>query len=675
MLVPLRFQLALQTASLRAAAFQGLRDAADLRQVPAERASELMLLPSRRLAAAIRLQAIYRGAVARWRLACHQSTCSDEEWEACDDVNLAASENTQMPSQVPSVNLQAVRVPSFSVIGKEAIRVALARLDGGTGHEFVLEQAVHYHCICGKKHCCKGLAALEAAEAKLDALCGVAGRSLRRMRPQMYGRGGGVARIQGRLVTGAMLLSAVLPKRLRNRTDPFLVARAPVPSAEYSGNYWLLPPPAGQQPTFEFDLPITWSFAMRMRYGKILAVAIVAAVSGEARPSRPLQEHGEQGGIEDFLAEDVARLQVSLLQSSLTVARTERTPEQEALFATPVSGLQPSWLWEVEGLSNYGRAAKATMSRHLSLVLQLTLPTDRTAVSGLPALVVFMVAALVMVLFVSQMIGVFFEERSKEELRYFPGSEGPKPRWPGDFAGGDGQERSTIGGWSLPPMTLPNTPVANMEGGSSAVSTLPLLDRWSEPVRSGSLTGTLPEASDRAALIPRLIQPSAEAQFHVPAEGLSSLWRGESPVGIFGPGGHTLLFARFSQDSKERQWLELSTTANTQFPHCRVGPLRQDAAGVDVRGPAGERYALLQRFGSQWQLRRAEGQVLLSIGANVGGPGLTAATEGQLTATAWPEHSGGGLVVKVSPGRDPLLALLCLLAVLLLSPELSGLGR
>jgi len=106
-----------------------------------------------------------------------------------------------------------------------------------------------------------------------------------------------------------------------------------------------------------------------------------------------------------------------------------------------------------------------------------------------------------------------------------------------------------------------------------------------------------------------------------------------------------------------------------------VGPLRQDAAGVDVRGPAGERYALLQRFGSQWQLRRAEGQVLLSIGANAGGPGLTAATDGQLTATAWPEHAAGGLVVKVSPGRDPLLALLCLLAVLLLSPELSGLGH
>jgi len=402
---------------------------------------------------------------------------------------------------------------------------------------------------------------------------------------------------------------------------------------------------------------------MRMRYGKLLAVTIVAVSASSEE---------EHGGIDDFLAEDVGRLQVSLLQSSLTVARTERTQEQEqALFATPVSGIQPSWLWEVEGLSNYGRAAKAAMSRHLGLVLQLTLPTDRTAVSGLPALVVFMVAALVMVLFVSQMIGVFFEERSKEDLRYF-GSEGPKPRWPADFAG-DAQERSTIGGWSLPPMTLPNTPVANLEGASSAVSTLPLLDRWSEPVRSGSLTGTLPEASDRAALIPRLIQPSAEAQFHVPADGLSSLWRGESPVGIFGPGGHTLLFARFSQDSKERQWLELSTTANTQFPHCRVGPLRQDAAGVDVRGPAGERYALLQRFGSQWQLRRAEGQVLLSIGANAGGPGLTAATDGQLTATAWPEHAAGGLVVKVSPGRDPLLALLCLLAVLLLSPELSGL--
>ena len=39
-------------------------------------------------------------------------------------------------------------------------------------------QTVHYHRIRGKKNCCKGLAALEAAEGKLEALgCRVAGRS------------------------------------------------------------------------------------------------------------------------------------------------------------------------------------------------------------------------------------------------------------------------------------------------------------------------------------------------------------------------------------------------------------------------------------------------------------------------------------------------------------------
>ncbi|CAE7444032.1 unnamed protein product [Symbiodinium natans] len=300
--------------------------------------------------------------------------------------------------------------------------------------------------------------------------------------------------------------------------------------------------------------------------------------------------------------------------------------------------------------------------------------------------------------------GVFFEEKVKALQReheeppgYFSGEGYLKPRWPMDYPG-DGQERSTLGRTSLPPMTLPHTPgnppgiPGGIPGGNpavpnssqsapSAVSTLPMLDRWSgrsEPARSGSLTGTLPEASDRAALIPRLIQPSSEAQFHVPVDGLSSLWRGESPVGIYGPGGHTLLFARFSQDSKDRRWLELSTTANTQFPHCRVGPLRLGAdpsgACLHIFGPNGDKYGLLQNCGEEWQLRRAEGSVLMSVGAAAGGVGLTAATDGQLTATAWPEHAGA-LVVKVSPGRDPLLALLCMLAVLLLSPELSGLGH
>ncbi|CAE7298086.1 unnamed protein product [Symbiodinium pilosum] len=413
-----------------------------------------------------------------------------------------------------------------------------------------------------------------------------------------------------------------------------------------------------------------------VKYDIITNVACIVCISASVEV--------QCGGIEeDFLeAEEAKRLQVSLLQSSLTVARTKPKAEVDehlslfasfASFASPVPGLRSSWLWEVVSLSNYGRAAKAAMGRHLELIR--TLPTDRTAVSGLPALVVFMVAALVMVLFVSQMIGAFFEERGKEE-RYLQGLDGyPKPRWT-DLGHGDGQERSTLGRSSLPPMTLPNTPQANSDQwqaqgqASSAVSTLPMLDRLSEPARSGGLgfLGSAGAPEDRSAMCPRLIQPSSEASFHVNSEDLGLLRRGESPVAICGPAGHALLYARFSQDSKG-QWLELSTTANTQFPHCRAGPLQlgATAASLDIRGPSGDRYGLLQNRGHHWQLQRAEG-VVMSIAAS--GPGLTATADGPV-ATAWPERSG--LLVKVSPGRDPLLSLLCLLVVLLLSPEFSDL--
>mmetsp|Transcript_34813 Transcript_34813/g.64789 ORF Transcript_34813/g.64789 Transcript_34813/m.64789 type:complete len:415 (-) Transcript_34813:47-1291(-) len=387
---------------------------------------------------------------------------------------------------------------------------------------------------------------------------------------------------------------------------------------------------------------------------------------------------------EDILACEAAQLQVSLLQSSLTVARRDRAEAaQDILLDVPVAGgIQPSWLWQVESLAYFGRAAQTAMVRHMSLIRQLTLPTDKTAVSGLPALIVFMVAALVMVLFVSQMMGTLFEDRNQDSYSGYPAQKS----WPADFRGSygpagsygpDGQERSTLGPGSLPPMTLPNSPGISHDigqGVGSAASTLPVMSqgRLSEPPHSTSFGPAA--APDRAAMCPRLIQPLAEAQFHVTSDGLRSLRQGSGPVGICGPQGRALLFARFGQDGKSRSWLELSTTASTQYPHCRAGPLRLGAetAGValDIRGPTGDRYGLLQNCGQHWQMQRAEGVVLMSIGASGTGGGLTAMASDQVVATAWPE--GEVLLVKVSPGRDPLLALLCMLVITLLSPELSG---
>lgn len=354
-----------------------------------------------------------------------------------------------------------------------------------------------------------------------------------------------------------------------------------------------------------------------------------------------------EGGQEQFAestCEEADDLRLSLLQSSLQVAKApvERNvsaaPEQHALF---------------DRYADAAKQARMMAKKQLNFVMQLVLPTEKTALSGIPALLVFMLAGLVMALFVVQLIGVMFEEKKSAPFR----------------PGGPTYSQSTAPG-TLPPMTLPNSPPSRASmarpgaGSASAPSTVSTL-----PVR-GHASARPSHAPDGAAMCPALISPSAEAHFTVPRGDLNSLNAGTvGPVAILGgQTGKALLYARFKADSKERRWLELSTTANSRFPHCSAGPmdtgLGQSRVPVEIRGPRGDRYGTLQKESSLWQLYRFEGQLVKSISTKAG----------SFTATDGQQHVATGRVddetfeVLVSPGRDPLLTLLCMLAILLTSP-------
>ena len=193
-------------------------------------------------------------------------------------------------------------------------------------------------------------------------------------------------------------------------------------------------------------------------------------------------------------------LRVSLLQSSLQLEKKASVQSLEPSAQT----LEPSvskrnaeavreqnklWSPYVEASDHVKMLAK----KHLSLVLQMMLPTEKTALSGIPALLVFMLAGLVMALFVVQLIGVMFDDRSKE-----PGPQPFQPRY--------GYPPST-GHGTLPPMTLPNSPPSRVSmGPHTAPSTVPNL-----PQRDTVGSGRQSQAPNPSQMCPAMIVPHAEA--------------------------------------------------------------------------------------------------------------------------------------------------------------------
>jgi len=205
-----------------------------------------------------------------------------------------------------------------------------------------------------------------------------------------------------------------------------------------------------------------------------------------------------------------------------------------------------------------------------------------------------------------------------------------------------------------------------------------------------------------------------KAHFVVPMEAIRKLSAGQSPVEILGPSSRALLHARLPNfpvggpnepgggdgagGGALGRWLELTTTSKSRYPHACIGPLVLGSVSrepLQIRGPRSEYYGtlVLVRPGC-WQAQRNPRAVLTlsllpppSAAASSGGaaPGQGSAFSGLRFGAASPAGSGlaigavatvalGGvdgqaLEVKVAPGVDALLTLLCALAVLLMAPE------
>lgn len=193
------------------------------------------------------------------------------------------------------------------------------------------------------------------------------------------------------------------------------------------------------------------------------------------------------------------------------------------------------------------------------------------------------------------------------------------------------------------------------------------------------------------SICPALLLPHGAAQFQIPSDHLSRLRAGQFPVQILGPSGRPLLHAwlpiRGMEDEKGQigfnkvgRWLQLTTSANTRYPHASIGPLPyQTPVGrqaLEIYGPSNTKYGTLRRDKDKWHVCYSAGagpeQLLLSMHAATPLPGFSASSaEGKQMALASHNLLGTGmasaetLTINVEPGCDALLTLISMLAVVL----------
>ncbi|CAE8638086.1 unnamed protein product, partial [Polarella glacialis] len=405
--------------------------------------------------------------------------------------------------------------------------------------------------------------------------------------------------------------------------------------------------------------------------------------------------------------EDLEMLEFSLLQTSLKI---ERVDSQEVQVARGLSARAAAEAASKE-LPFFAAPASFVARRagiHKSFLVELlSRHCDPQGQAGFAPVLLFTLIGIVMCVYVLQLLSVAFDEPAASGPKEKGCNQSPPPSaitlppasrlshgggvFPparSDSSTTSSQERPSIGHGpaSLPPVS--SVPSARHSLGPSTPSLgLPQTVASRRSVgQSSSAERPSQQARDAArpdAICPALILPHGEAQFLLPAEALRRLSRG--PVEVLGPSGRPLLHARLQAAAgapvpTQGMWLELSTTATSKYPHASVGPLVLGKAlaapgSLEVRGPRGDRYGLLQPSGRvAWQVLRNGGHLVLSMTLAEGGAGLVvAAASGKVIGSAMPTPEGEACCVKVSPGVDALLTLLSVLAVILTSPEVSGL--
>lgn len=222
----------------------------------------------------------------------------------------------------------------------------------------------------------------------------------------------------------------------------------------------------------------------------------------------------------------------------------------------------------------------------------------------------------------------------------------------------------------------------------------------------------LSRPSRPAPICPKLMLPHGAAQFQIPMDSVRKLRSGVFPIQVLGASGAPLLHAWLPRLPliRERQveeedcldpacasgrpaaggqegprsqglWLQLTTTRTSRHPHACIGPLvlghapglQQEA--VQILGPGGKGYGTFEQTEDGWKVV-CEGSVALTVTSAFPFPHLTALDfEGNAVASCgqkrWSIAGADALVVQVSQGADALLALLCMLAVVLMSVDIA----
>mmetsp|Transcript_134997 Transcript_134997/g.431264 ORF Transcript_134997/g.431264 Transcript_134997/m.431264 type:complete len:561 (-) Transcript_134997:22-1704(-) len=327
-----------------------------------------------------------------------------------------------------------------------------------------------------------------------------------------------------------------------------------------------------------------------------------------------------------------------------------------------------------------GKASVATSGA--TRMLSYLLDPSQGMVQGVPVLLIYMLGSMIFVVFFIQVASWSVDPgKDYAELPTPTRSVGRASStsavpyrheqvWRPPFYPGAGTDKS---GYTLRSATSPAAP-----NFPASQPSLPLRTSESVPLYSTSVSDAA-DSSD--ALCPALILPQGKAQFSIPAEAIQRLGLGQYPVEILGPTGRQLLHARLPAQPVggalaslgSGRWLELTSTATSRHPHACLGPLPLAAparAPLEIRGPRGDAFGTLEQRGGAWCAVR-RGRVVLSIEASGDGQLIATLPDRGVVAVASPED-GEALKIQVSPGVDALLALLSMLAVVLMSPDLAG---
>lgn len=169
------------------------------------------------------------------------------------------------------------------------------------------------------------------------------------------------------------------------------------------------------------------------------------------------------------------------------------------------------------------------------------------------------------------------------------------------------------------------------------------------------------------------------ANFILPLDSFRKLSAGIYPVPILSIGGDALLHACLPSTPQQGYavggrgaWLELMATERSKAPHASIGPLPRGVRkrrAAEIWGRAGENYGEFTPVVGGWEVRRRGRTLLVLSTVDTRTMEITASLPDGNTIATTSARDNENLGLYVDAGNDTLLVLLCVLAVILMSPR------